>query len=327
MIYQRGCELMGVFLSSGDLVLDRRYRWALDYLARGDRTEATEILEQVVEAAPGFAAAWFALAQLREAQGDRGRAVAAFRAAADADREDFQGARLHLARLGAGDITPTMLAEHARRTFDEHAPRFEASLARLDYRGPQLLLAAVTAAGGIAGPASRFRSMLDLGCGTGLAGAAFRSEVDRLSGVDLSAAMLAEARRKDIYDRLAEGELMAFLAAEAGGGTRHDLVIAADVFVYLGDLAPIAAAVARVLAPSGLFAFTVETHGGEGALLRSTLRYAHGSAHVRSAIADAGLDLSYLEEVATRSEKGEPVEGLIAVAIKQEEAAPAVGAI
>jgi predicted TPR repeat methyltransferase len=285
-----------------------------------------EILEQVVEAAPGFAAAWFALGELREAQGDRARAVAAFTAAAAADVGDRQGARLHLGRLGAGDMSPAMLTEHVRRTFDEHAAGFEESLRRLDYRGPQLLLAAVLAAAGAAGRAPRFRSMLDLGCGTGLAGAAFRPEVDCLSGIDLSSAMLDEARRKGIYDRLAVGELMAFLAAQAGDGTRHDLVVAADVFVYLSDLAPAASAVARVLAPGGLFAFTVETHGGRGAFLRPTLRYAHGSAHVCSAIADAGLDLSYLGEVATRSEKGEPVRGLLAVAIMHREAARAAGA-
>jgi predicted TPR repeat methyltransferase len=315
-----------VFLSSGDLLLDRRYRWALDYLARGDRRAAAELLEQVVEAAPGFAAAWFALAGLREAQGDRERAIAALAEARNADGADHQGARLHLARLGAGDITPAMLTEHVRRTFDEHAPRFEDNLRRLDYRGPQLLLAAVMAAARAAGRAPRFGSLLDLGCGTGLAGQAFRSEVDRLTGIDLSPAMLAEAARKGIYDRLEQRELIAFLAAEADGGTRHDLVVAADVFVYLPDLAPAARAAARVLAPSGLFAFTVETHGGEGALLRPTLRYAHGSAHVRAAIADAGLDLSYFGEAATRSEKGEPVRGLIAVAMRQGEAAQAAGA-
>jgi predicted TPR repeat methyltransferase len=322
MIYRRGCEHMGpVFLSSGDLLLDRRYRWALDYLARGDRAGAAEILEQVVEAAPVFAAAWFALGELREAQGDREGAIAAFAAACDADSEDHQGARLHLARLRAGAITPTMLAEHVRRTFDAHATRFEESLRRLDYRGPQLLLDAVVAAAVAAGRPPRFRSMLDLGCGTGLAGQAFRREVDRLTGLDLSSAMLEEARRKGIYDRLAEGELIAFLAGEGAAGTRHDLVVAADVFVYLGDLAPAASAVARVLAPSGLFAFTVETHDGDGALLRPTLRFAHGAAHVRSAIADAGFDLSYLGKVATRSEKGEPVRGLLAVAIMRREAA------
>ena len=64
-------------------------------------------------------------------------------------------------------------------------------------------------------------------------------------------------------------------------GAQHHLVLAADVFVYCGDLAPIAAAVARVMAPGGLFAFTVESHDGPACLLQPTLRYAHGAAHVR----------------------------------------------
>ena len=50
-----------LFVSSGDLVADRRYQWALDYLQRGDAAAAADILTQVVETAPGFATAWFAL--------------------------------------------------------------------------------------------------------------------------------------------------------------------------------------------------------------------------------------------------------------------------
>ena len=47
-----------------------------------------------------------------------------------------------------------------------------------------------------------FGAMLDLGCGTGLGGAAFRPFVDRLVGVDLSPAMIAQAAAKGLYDRL-----------------------------------------------------------------------------------------------------------------------------
>jgi predicted TPR repeat methyltransferase len=125
--------------------------------------------------------------------------------------------------------------------------------------------------------------------------------------------MIEQARGKGVYDRLAAAELFEFLAAEAGA-QRH-LVLAADVFVYCGDLAPISAVVARVLAPGGLFAFTVETHDGSGILLQPTLRYAHGAAHVRSAIELAGLQLRHLAPVSTRKEKGEWVPGLVAVAM------------
>jgi predicted TPR repeat methyltransferase len=298
-----------LFVSSGDLILDRRYQWALDYLKRGDAAAAADILRQVVETAPGFATAWFALASIREATGDRGGAIAAFAAARDADREDYHGARLHLARLGVGEATPSMTGVYVRRLFDQHAPEFdEALVQRLDYRAPALLLAAVRPHDG---QPFRLSSVLDLGCGTGLGGAAFRPFCDRLAGVDISPGMIEQARAKGIYDRLAVSELIEFLEAEA---ERHHLVLAADVFVYCSDLAPIANAVAKVLAPGGLFAFTVETHDQPGVRLQETLRYAHGAAHVRASFAAAGLELRTLTEVSTRTEKGAPVPGLLVVA-------------
>jgi predicted TPR repeat methyltransferase len=91
-------------------------------------------------------------------------------------------------------------------------------------------------------------------------------------------------------------------------------VVAADVLVYVEDLGGVAGAVRHLLARSGLFAFTVETHAGDGVLLRESLRYAHGAAHVRAAMAGAGLDLLRLAEASTRAEKGEPVPGLLGVA-------------
>jgi len=299
-----------LFVSSGDLIADRRYQWALDYLKRGDAAAAADILRQVVETAPGFATAWFALASIREAMGDRDGAIAAFSAARDADREDFHGARLHLARLGVGEATPSMTGVYVRRLFDQHAPDFdEALVERLDYRGPELLLGAVQPPEG-----QRFRlgSVLDLGCGTGLSGAAFRPYCDWLVGVDISPGMIERARAKGLYDRLVVSDLIEFLTAEAGA--QHHLVLAADVFVYCSDLAPIAKGVAEVLAPGGLFAFTVETQDEPGVRLQETLRYAHGAAHVRSAIAAAGLELKQLAEVSTRHEKGAPVPGLLVIA-------------
>jgi predicted TPR repeat methyltransferase len=305
-----------VFVSSGDLVADRRYKWALDYLARGDHAGAADILQQVVELVPRFAPAWFALGLLRESGGDRDGAIAALQAAGEADPDDCQGARLHLARLGAGAMTPAMNATYVRRLFDHYASDFEASLLqRLDYRGPLLLFDAVQSTAQAAGRSPHFAAMLDLGCGTGLAGAAFRPAVDGLVGVDLSSVMIEQAARKAIYDRLETGDLVDFLAAESARRASYDLVVAADVFVYLDDLSAVAKAVRRVLGPAGLFAFTVETHAGEGVLLRDTLRYAHGLAHVRAALAGAALGVSHLAEVATRTEKGEPVPGLLVVAI------------
>ena len=199
---------------------------------------------------------------------------------------------------------------YVRALFDGYAPAFDQALTEgLSYRAPELLLRAVQIAG-----RAKFGSLLDLGCGTGLAGAAFRPYSDWLVGVDLSPAMLAQARAKGLYDRLAEGDVVGFLGAEAAANVRYHLIVAADVFMYLDDLAPVLKAAAAVLAPSAVVAFSVETHDGDGVVLRETLRYAHGAAHVRAALAAAGLTLVSLDSASTRTEKNVPVPGLIVVA-------------
>lgn len=296
-----------IFLSSGDVIADRRFEWARDLADKGDLTAAADLLVQTLELAPAYAAAWFALGEVRERLDDRAAAVAAFRKAVDADPLDLHGAKLHLIRLGAAPAA-AMPESYVRTLFDGYAPKFDHALTEgLSYRAPELLLKAVQASG----VTMKFTSALDLGCGTGLGGTAFKPFCDNLTGVDLSPAMLAQARSKNIYDRLVDGDVVAFLQAETA---RYDLVLAADVYMYLDDLRPVLKAVAKVLKPNVIVAFSVETHDGEGVMLRDTLRYAHGAAHVRDALAAVGLNLISLDSAATRTEKGVPVPGLIVVA-------------
>ncbi len=304
-----------LFVSSGDAIADRRYKWALDHAARGDFVGAADILLQTLELAPSFATAWFALGAVRDRLGDRDAAIAAFEKVRDADPDDYHGAQLQLARLGAGDAAPAMTQAYVQRLFDQYAERYDAALTEhLFYRAPALLCEAVETVMRATGRARRFGSVLDLGCGTGLAGAVFRPHADWLVGVDLSPAMIARAAAKEIYDRLATSDIGHMLTAEAIDGAKYQLVVAADVFVYVNDLQPIAAGVARVLAPDGLFAFTVETHAGDGVKLLPTLRYAHGESYVRAALRKAGLAVCSLTQASVRSEKGVPVNSLVAVA-------------
>ena len=307
-----------LFLSSGDLIADRRYKAAIELASRGDFPAAADILAQTIELTPNFATAWFALGAIRDRLGDRAGAVTAFERTRDADPQDYHGARLQLARLEAGDATPAMTETYVRRLFDQYAGRYDTALTEhLHYRGPALLRDAVDAAMRAAKRPMHFRAMLDLGCGTGLAGAAFRPFVERLVGVDLSPAMIAQAKSKTLYDRLATADLAGFLAAESATAEKFDLAIAADVFVYVNDLAPILGAVARVLAPAGILAFTVETHPGDAVKLLPTLRFAYGAEYLRAITAKAGLMLLTLAAAAIRTENGVPVDGLVAVAVRQ----------
>ena len=309
-----------LFVSSGDLVADRRYKWALDCAAKGDFAGAADILAQTVELAPGFATAWFALGAIRDRLGDQAGAALAFERTRELDPEDYHGARLQLARLGTSEATPAMTHAYVRRLFDQYAARYDTSLTEsLAYRGPAVLREAVERVTSAARRPLRFESVLDLGCGTGLAGAAFRPACGRLIGVDLSEAMVAKAAAKKLYDRLETADLVDFLQQETRGETRYNLVIAADVFVYVNELSPIFAAVARLSAAGGLFAFTTESHAGGGVKLLPTLRYAYAEAHLRALLGAAGFSVPHLTETSVRSEKGRPVESLVVVAQKSGE--------
>jgi predicted TPR repeat methyltransferase len=295
-----------LFISSGDLIADRRFDLARGYAADGDLAAAADLYLQATEAAPGFATAWFALGETREALGDRVGARTAFERARAADAQDRHGAALHLARLGGVDPATDALHTYVRTLFDQYAPRFDRALEDLSYSAPALLREAVTKRG------TRFGAMLDLGCGTGLAGAAFRPHVDWLVGVDLSPKMIEVARGKGLYDRLLVGDIAQQLADQDAAA--FHLVIAADVFAYVGDMAGVCAAAARVIQPGGMFGFTVETHDGEGAIVGTKMRYAHSETFVRDIIAEAGLTLLDLARASSRTENRAPVPGLMVVA-------------
>jgi len=310
---------MQLFISSGDLVADRRYEYARDLEQRGDLSAAAQVYVQALELAPGFASAWFAFGETLARLGETNAAIEAFRNARRFDPEDRHGAAVQLARL-TGDVVP-MPAGYVRALFDQYARHYDLSLLEgLDYRGPQLLLEAVAAACAALGRAMRFDRALDLGCGTGLAGNRFAGCVDSFVGVDLSPAMIAAARKTGRYHHLHVGDVLEFLTGETAGGA--DLVIAADSLPYCSDLGPLARAVGRVLAEGGLFAFTAETHDGDGVILCDTLRYAHGADHVRAALTRAGLACVSLTVASSRKEKNIPVPGLVVVAARPVSTSP-----
>jgi predicted TPR repeat methyltransferase len=303
-----------LFLSSGDLVADRRFDFARDLQLKGDLVAAADLLVQAIELAPGFASAWFTLGELREQLGERDAAIAAFRKAREADPEDRHGASLRLMLSGVEQLSD-MPPAYVRALFDQYAPKFETALVDdLGYRGPALLFRAVLAARRAVRKPAFFKRAIDLGCGTGLAAAAFAKEVDHFIGIDLSPRMIERARLTGLYAQLEVTGMVQGLSSKPDASA--ELVLAADAMVYLADIAPLLREARRVLVSGGLLAFTMETHGGDGVILGEGLRYAHGAAYVRASIRDAGLALSQLDELSARNEDNTPVPGLVVVAVK-----------
>jgi predicted TPR repeat methyltransferase len=304
-------ELWRVARSSGNLAADRRYLYARAASAEGDHAAAAELLEQTADLAPLWAPLWLALGAAHEKTGNLAKAKTAFARLCALDPAGEFGAELHLARLGAAPAPAAAPVAYVRSLFDQYADRFDDHiLGKLSYRGPALIARALDSLG-----ARRFAHAIDLGCGTGLCGAAFRNRCDRLTGVDLSPRMVALAHKKQIYDRLETGSIEAFLASEPAQSA--SAVIAADVFVYLGDLAPVLTAASRVLAPGGHIAFTLQ-HGAfeKGYRVGADLRYAHSEAFVRASAGDAGLRTAAIEHAALRRDAGADVPGLIVAATR-----------
>lgn len=293
---------------------DRRFEFARDLQLKGDLPAAADLLLQAIELAPDFASAWFTLGGIREELGEREAAVAAFERARASDPGDRHGAGLRLMRLGAAPLAG-MSQAYVQTLFDQYAPRFEASLVGdLGYRGPALLFKAVLSVRSAARKPAFFKRAVDLGCGTGLAASAFANEVDHFIGVDLSPRMIERARATALYAELEVADMVQGLRARADASA--ELILAADAMVYVADLVPVIAEAARVLTAGGLFAFTTETHAGEGVVIGGGLRYAHAAGHVRAAVEVAGLKLALQEDRSARNEDNTPVPGLVVVAAK-----------
>jgi len=303
-----------LFMSSGDLMADRRFDFARDLQLKGDLVAAADLLLQAIELAPGFASAWFTLGEIRVQLGERDAAIEAFRKAQVADPEDRHGAGLRLMRHGAEPLAD-MPQAYVRALFDQYAPKFEAALVDdLGYRGPALLFKAVLSARAAIRKPALFKRAIDLGCGTGLAATAFAAQVDEFTGIDLSPRMIERARDTGLYAEVEVAEMVEGLRSKPDASV--DLILAADAVVYLSDLAPLLSEARRVLAPGGLLAFTAETHGDDGVILGEGLRYAHGAGYLRASVEACGLALSRCEDLSARNEDNAPVPGLVVVATK-----------
>jgi predicted TPR repeat methyltransferase len=294
-------------LASGDLIAERRFAYGRAAAEDGDWGAAAELFEQTLERAPDWAVAWFALGETREKLGDLDAAAQAFRMSLVADPADAQGAGARLALIGRGEAPRALPLAYVARLFDDYAPRFDKHLIKnLGYRAPALIAEALSAVASD----RRFGSALDLGCGTGLMGEALRGRVDRLAGVDLSAAIIAKARDRGIYDELIIGDAVAPMRERPNA---LDLIVAADALVYIGDLAPLLAASVTALTSDGLFAFSVETCEGDGFRLEPTMRFSHSRSYIETTAREAALRPLLIQSASTRREAGVNAPGLICV--------------
>ncbi len=285
---------------------------------RGDLDAALGYYERALALAPAtiqvhsnYGTALYALAR-RDATGAR-EAETRVRAWRQA-HPDNPMARHWFAALTQSDAPARAGDAYLRNAFDMFAPAFEETLADLGYRAPQAIGAYLAA---VYGPPAAQLAILDVGCGTGLAAPHLRPYASRLDGVDLSPAMLARAQARGLYEDLRAGEAMADMQAHPG---RYDLAVAADVFVYFGDLVPLCAAAAACLSAQGRLVFTLEAmdpgdaRAAQGWGVGPSGRYVHTRAHAEQALADAAFVLETFAPEVFRREGGYDQPGYLVAA-------------
>lgn len=208
-----------------------------------------------------------------------------------------------------GETTAAAPEAYVANLFDGYANHFDSHLqSQLGYHTPRLIANAVRA---LLPEGKTHCSLLDLGCGTGLAAEALRDVTQQRVGIDLSPNMIEKALAKGIYSEAKVDELVRFMSHDA---RRYDLIVAADVLVYIGDLDPLFAQAATHLQPGGMFAFSVERETSElSYLLRPTGRYAHSEHYLRQLAASHGLQVVHCAPCDLRQEAGNMIIGTVMV--------------
>lgn len=306
-------------------------------LALGEPAGAIAAYRHALQLAPNHANTRFNLGVALEQTGDAEAALACFDTAASLDPQ-HPGAALNAAivlkKLGRKEEAiarllavltrdpANTLADHhlailrgetrdrapdayLRQTFDAAAADFDRHLTcELAYDSPARLTAL------LAPPPDAGWRVLDLGCGTGLSGAAIAPFASHLVGIDLSRKMLKKAAAKGIYHRLESAEILTAMQQEASAS--YELIFCTDVFIYLGRLEALFTEAARLLKPGGRFAFSAEALEYADDLsqdyhLQPSGRYAHRADYLDHLAAANGFRKAAGQVAPARQEAGQPV--------------------
>ncbi len=293
-------------VESFDRAIHLRPDWAEAYSAQGasmhklgEFEAALDSFNQALKHKPDYALAHYQRGNALRSLNRRDDAIAAYRAAL-AHGDNPETIAFALASVGEGETPAALPNDYVRSLFDQYANHFDQHLTEvLGYQTPAVLDALLRHVA----PSSELATV-DLGCGTGLCAPYLRAYSHRLDGVDLSQPMLDKAAERNLYDSLTCADLTTYLH---GRDAAWDLAVAADVFVYIGDLAPVFRAVHAALRPGGRFCFSVEAGDSADYVLRPSNRYAHTEDYLRRLAGETGFSVLATQALDARQENGAPI--------------------
>lgn len=295
---------------------DAHYNLGIALKNQGKPDEAVASYRSAIALNPDHAEAYGSLGNLLRIQGKLDDALACYRHQLRIKPGNAE-AQHHIASL-TGNSPESAPAQYVEKLFDDYADKFDTHLVQaLKYEAPGKLVEFVVKH--LAPTAGKW-DVLDLGCGTGLVGVAIAPLARQLVGVDLSGRMLEKARERNLYQRLEQLEMVTMMRNEQASS--FDVIIAADVFVYLGKLDEIIGEIKRLLRPGGVFAFSVEAlaapsndeavQGVERDFqLGNTGRYSHSAGYLARLASDSSFSIQETVTAQLRTAQGNSVNGLL----------------
>jgi predicted TPR repeat methyltransferase len=297
------CLRRAIALDGGLAEAVKGLAMTLSNLARHE--EAITAARRLLELQPESADAWRTVGVVLEEGGRVEEAADHYRKATSLGPagEKWQ---YDLAAISGSPPPPIAPRQYMIELFDDYSARFEQHLVEeLKYQAPQRLYDAVMTVAPDLKP-----DILDLGCGTGLSAQPFALLARSITGVDLAPRMIELARRRGIYTRLVCDDVITVLQCSKD---QYDLILAADLLIYVGDQRELFGAVRGALRTGGLFAFSIEVQEEDGYTLRPTRRYTHSLSYVRAMAKESGIAEMVVNRGAIRRHAGKDVEGLFIV--------------
>lgn len=270
------------------------YNSGVAEMGLGHLQAAQQLFQQVLSIDVRHFGALSNLAAIQMRLGDRLAACALLERALVIQPQDA-ASRFMLQALRGDRQEQHACPEYVQDLFNHYAVYYDAHMERvLDYAVPRRLWQLLHQ-----DPVRSYPRALDLGCGTGLSGMIVRPLTQHLTGVDLAAKMLAIARGKSIYDELIEAELLAFLEQNT---LKYDLVVAADVLPYLGDLSPLLAVMSTQLTSGAVFWFTTEISTDVPWVLQSSMRFCHHPDYIQQVCQQHQYTIIHQETIIARKQ-------------------------
>ena len=153
--------------------------------------------------------------------------------------------------------------------------------------------------------------ILDLGCGTGLCAPYLADITKSITGVDLSPDMIKQAKKLSLYNELIVGDMNEYMNSRPD---MFDIAIAADVFIYMGDLNQEFHAAKVTLKDNALLIFNIQLNDDIASYeLTDTGRYNHADSYISSLIDTYGFIHITSNNVISRYDLGIPVDSRIYV--------------